>query len=82
MTKTLCSRCAGPRVVYFRLDSDWYDGGDLSRINGADDYLQDDPDLGDTLEISGTYCLRCGDFVDTHQVSTDAAETVQAGGAA
>lgn len=66
MATTLCDRCDSPRVVYFRLDMDWYDGGDLMRLNSPDDYLPDDPDMGDTLEISGTYCLACGEFVSTH----------------
>lgn len=57
---SVCIACGSPRIMYFRKDSDWGSGGDLTRINDDSLYLPDDPDFGDSIDVTVVVCLACG----------------------
>jgi hypothetical protein len=60
-----CPTCNSPRLVCFRLDSDWYQGGYTHLANGSSPEVYTEEDLAKvesnlTLDIQCHVCLACG----------------------
>jgi len=59
-----CKSCGGSRVFWFRLDADWGNGGDLTRLNPDEAYFSDDPTTRDEVDLDGKWCMDCGGFTE------------------
>lgn len=53
-----CGNCGSFRIIHFRHDMDW-SGGDLTRLNEDEEYLNTDPSSADEYDIEVTVCLNC-----------------------
>lgn len=53
-----CKKCKSPRLLLVRLDSDWGDGGDVTKVNGDSFYEENDDE--DRPDIYIYHCLACG----------------------
>jgi len=57
-----CNTCDSTRIYWFRLDSDWGTGGDLTRLNPDEAYLSNDPDMRTDIDLDGLWCMNCQSF--------------------
>jgi hypothetical protein len=57
-----CSKCGSKRLFNVRIDSDWGNGGDFTRVNENEYYESSDPESYDHIDISFTICLECYEY--------------------
>lgn len=58
--KVKCAKCGSHRLFHVRIDSDWGDGGDFTRINPNDCYKPTDPENYERIDIDYIVCFACG----------------------
>lgn len=54
-----CSKCGSKRLFHVRIDSDWGDGGDFTRLNADKYYNENDPENYEHIDIEFITCFEC-----------------------